>query len=147
MVFGIGRGEASGLENLDLARHPILLELLQDPNRGAAIASRGHGDAIKFRDKFSKPTSVVDARTVVIQTVIEKLSISIPALQNDDVDVYKPIQSYVVDSLLAIELRNWIEKELRANVAVFETQGGSTISTLGMLVAARYKIRHPLWTM
>ena len=147
VVFGIGRGEASGLENLDLARHPILLELLQDPKRGAAVASSGHGDAIKFRDSFSKSTSLVDASTVVIQTLIEKLSISISALQNDDVDVYKPIQSYGVDSLLAIELRNWIEKELRANVAVFETQGGSTFSTLGMLVAARCEIQHPLWTM
>lgn len=146
VVFGIGRSEASGLENLDLTRHPILLELLQDRGSEAAVVSSANGDAIRFREKFSKSASLVDASNVVIQALIEKLSISIPTLQNDDVDTYKPIQSYGVDSLLAIELRNWIEKEFRANVAVFEIQGGSTFSTLGMLVAGRCEVQHAAWT-
>lgn len=54
---------------------------------------------------------------------------------------------YGVDSLIAIELRNWIVTDFDADVAVFETQGSSTLGTLSMLVAARSTIRHEKWSL
>ena len=39
-----------------------------------------------------------------------------------------PMQSTIAQ--LAVELRNWIMREFQAEVAVFETMGGSTFSSL-----------------
>ncbi len=67
-------------------------------------------------------------------------------MQNAEaVDIHKPLHTYGVDSLLAVELRNWIGREFQADVAVFETLGSSTLSTLGMLITQRSKTNHPVW--
>ena len=41
-----------------------------------------------------------------------------------DVDTGKPLYAYGVDSLLAVELRNWFGKEIGAEVAIFDIMGG-----------------------
>jgi hypothetical protein len=69
-------------------------------------------------------------------------------MQNADaVDIHTPLHKYGVDSLLAVELRNWIMREFQAEVAVFETMGGSTFSSLGLLIAQRSGVKHPLWNV
>lgn len=47
---------------------------------------------------------------------------------------------YGLDSLMAIELRNWIGRDFAPSVAVFDIMGGSSISALGDLVAKRTEI-------
>lgn len=37
----------------------------------------------------------------------------------DEIDPGKSLPSYGINSLVAIEIRNWIFKEIKANVAIF----------------------------
>lgn len=74
---------------------------------------------------------------------VQKLANSLVEMQDPaSIDRHKQLQMYGVDSLLAVELRNWIAKELKADLAVFETQDASTLSTLSVLVAARSTIKN-----
>lgn len=43
-------------------------------------------------------------------------------------------------SLMAAELRDWIDKDFRANVAVFDIMRNTSIASTGSIVAARSKI-------
>ena len=148
VIIGIAHDRGVGLEGLDLEKQPLLRHLLQERNMKAAFGRKEHEDGEDYRQSFSNANSLHDAGNVVIKALLKKLSKTLPSLENNDlVDIHKPIQSSGVDSLLAVELRNWIAKEFRANVAVFETQGASTFSMLGMLVAGRSGLRHVEWTM
>ncbi len=147
VVIGIANGEGSGLDSVDLSRQPMLRQLLQESNGKSTSENTGNADLDSFRGLFSNSASFVEAGDIVVQALIKKLSKSLPALQGSDMDIHKPIQSYGVDSLLAVELRNWISKEFRVDVAVFETQGASTFSVLGMLAAGRSGLKHAAWSM
>ncbi len=48
-----------------------------------------------------------------------------------------PLHAYGVDSLLAVELRNFFAKELNDAVAIFDIMGGSSFEALGMTVAKK----------
>jgi aryl carrier-like protein len=62
----------------------------------------------------------------------QMLSISV-----DELDLDKPIHQYGVDSLTAVELRNWFGREMRADVAVFDILGGTSIASVVALAAGR----------
>ncbi len=48
----------------------------------------------------------------------------------EEIDVCRPLHTYGVDLLLALELRNWFAKVFRANVAVLDITGQRSIEAL-----------------
>ncbi|KAI4153032.1 MAG: hypothetical protein LQ340_002554 [Diploschistes diacapsis] len=79
----------------------------------------------------ASPTEATDHVVNAIQQKLAK-SLGIPT---DDVETQKPIYGFVVDSLLAIGMRYWISKELRADVSIFDIMGNKTnLLQLGDLV-------------
>ena len=59
-----------------------------------------------------------------------------------DVDSQRPLSDYGVDSLMAVELRNWIRRDFRAAVAVFEIMdSGMSIVAVGNLVVERTEVK------
>ncbi|KAF2964402.1 hypothetical protein GQX73_g9163 [Xylaria multiplex] len=82
-------------------------------------------------------TAETDERIqIVIRALAVKLARSMSILP-DDVEPSKPLSSYGVDSLMAVELRNYIGREFQATVAVFDIMGGVPISSIGDLVVER----------
>lgn len=83
------------------------------------------------------------AAVVAATAIIEKLAKSLVAMQDStDIDRDTRLQIYGVGSLLAVELRNWLLKEFKAEITVFEIQGASTPGTLSMAVAVKSTLRH-----
>ncbi|KAH8706032.1 putative polyketide synthase [Talaromyces proteolyticus] len=150
VVVGLGLGDgAGGLESVDHNRQPMLQPIILAGERRAAAGTDGlrTGDKVKERERFAASMSKDEAAGIVAQATIQKLAKSIAALRDGaSINYDKPLQMFGVDSLLAIELRNWIVKEFDADIAVFETQGASTLGTLSMLVAGRSTIRHDKWS-
>ncbi|KAI0967184.1 hypothetical protein F4678DRAFT_254795 [Xylaria arbuscula] len=75
-----------------------------------------------------------------IQIVIHALSVKLARAMSilpDEVDPSMPLSNYGVDSLMAVELRNYIGREFQATVAVFDIMGGVPISSIGDLVVER----------
>ncbi|KAI0882851.1 uncharacterized protein GGS22DRAFT_180934 [Annulohypoxylon maeteangense] len=54
-----------------------------------------------------------------------------------DVDPRKSLSDYGTDSLMAVELRNWIQRDFGVTLAVFNIMGGADIAAVGELVAER----------
>ncbi|KAI9644356.1 hypothetical protein NHQ30_007713 [Ciborinia camelliae] len=145
-AIGLGAGGGNGLESIDYSRSPLLYPLaLQNTRQAAPTNGRNQGEN---REMIAASTSLDEAGEIVIQAIINKLAKSLSIMQDrTSIDTNKPLQMYGVDSLLAIELKNWIVKEFVAEIAVFETQGVSTLETLSRLVAGRSPIRHDKWTI
>ena len=80
--------------------------------------------------------SLEGAGHVVTECLLQKLirSLSIP---REDLDTAKPLHAYGVDSLLAVELRNYFAKELSADVAIFDIMGAASIDAVSLTVARK----------
>lgn len=58
-----------------------------------------------------------------------------------DLDPSRPLNAYGVDSLVAVELRVWMSKEIGADISVFDITSGQRIKQLAGKVAATSRFR------
>ncbi|CAI7646607.1 unnamed protein product [Penicillium glandicola] len=148
LAFGLGTAGGGALETLDHSRQPMLQPLVLEGEKRSARSGGSSITGLRIRDRFAASESLENAAQIFAEAAIEKLAKSLASMKDGaSVDHFKPLLTYGVDSLLAIELRNWIFKEFNSDVAVFETQGSSTLGTLSMLVAGRSAIKHDKWSM
>jgi acyl carrier protein len=144
VAIGIGTENNDNLEAVSvscqaLMRHVVMVSSTQsgETGRGKTDQTTGH------RALFVNASLLEDPAAVAAEAIIEKLAKSLIELQDDtDIDRNKQLQMYGVDSLLAVELRNWLVKEFKADITVFEIQGASTLGTLSMSVAVKSTIRN-----
>ena len=59
----------------------------------------------------------------------------------DRVDLERPMQSYGIDSLSAIDLRNWISKIFDVDIPVFEILGGVTFASAALSIVEKVQAR------
>lgn len=143
VIIGLGNGRGSGLDGMSISNQPMFSHLRQcgEALKPGAIDDK---EVLDFKSSFLASTSLVESGAIVTEALIKKLSKSFPTLETN-VDARKPLHSYGVDSLLAVELRNWLAKEFSANIPVFEISGGATFLSVGLTVAERSEAKQIIW--
>jgi hypothetical protein len=100
-------------------------------------------DLMNLKSRFLDASSPTDAALVVAYALRAKLarslSTSSTSLLNHDIDIYKALLTYGVDSLLAVEVRNWLRREFAADVAAFEIIGGAIYIDIAQSVVSNSK--------
>lgn len=79
----------------------------------------------------------IDIAADIIAVAITARLCKILSSSTEDLDINQPLHVYGVDSLIAVEIRNWFQQVLKVDVAVFEILGGATVLTLGRGVAEK----------
>ncbi|CAG8952791.1 hypothetical protein HYFRA_00009036 [Hymenoscyphus fraxineus] len=125
-----------GTEQPDMMRHPLFSSFGRVS--GSTDASE-EGDGTDCTVRFKKAETEGQRTDVVVSALVAKLARSL-SMVADDVDPSKKLFEYGVDSLVAVELRNWIAKQFMAEVAVFDIMGGSSITDVSVLVTKRSSI-------
>lgn len=87
---------------------------------------------------LARTTSLEEATGIVQDALIQKLAKSL-MFSAEDIEAVKPVSSYGVDSLLAVELRTWVYAEIKAEVSVFDLLANMPISSLAGKIAAASK--------
>lgn len=125
--------ESQGLEVPHWIQGPVLSPLAQIGLSTTSITDHKSGN-VDFAAELRGTSTFIDAQAVVLAALVTKLAraLGIPPI---DVDTNKPLHAYGVDSLLAVELRNWFGKELGANIAVFDIMGADSITAMSVTVA------------
>lgn len=129
-----------------LTERGLFCTLPRQTSEDASVASgmyhksQGAGHTNDFTVPFSRAESPADACVIVITGLKQRLSraLDMPA---DEIDIYRPLASLGVDSLLAIELRNWISRSFKADIAVFDIMGAQNLEDLGASVVERTDLR------
>jgi aryl carrier-like protein len=99
------------------------------------------GNKVKnFRSLFIEAATLAEAQAIASEGLQMKLS-RVLGLSIESIELDRHLESYGVDSLVALELRNWMTKEMGADVAVFELLGGSTLADIGATIAAKTSLR------
>ncbi|XXH03512.1 hypothetical protein Hte_009917 [Hypoxylon texense] len=96
------------------------------------------GQAVSYRDAFRSTSSKDEAQQVAVQGVLQKLS-EVLSVARDDVDAQRSMASYGLDSLTAIEVRNWITRELGATLEILELLTSANVTDLAGLIVSRTK--------
>ncbi|RDL41700.1 Thiolase-like protein [Venustampulla echinocandica] len=138
---------AQGTEEPPWMQRPMLNHLHQLKGAGNSVSTTATGQqSVDLAASFSSTGSLAEAGVLVTGELSKRLAktLSIPV---EDFDLSRPIHTYGLDSLVAVELRNWFEKELKADIAIFEILGGATLSGLGQSAAAKSQFRPQAWSV
>ncbi|ETS76597.1 hypothetical protein PFICI_11984 [Pestalotiopsis fici W106-1] len=118
--------------------YPLFDGFRVDPSRinggGGSLNSVPETQSASAR--FRAATSFEEKYHAVIDALRDKLARGLD-VELSDVDIGRPVSSYGVDSLMAVELRNWMRKDYNVDIAVFDILGGTTVTGLSRLVATR----------
>jgi aryl carrier-like protein len=104
--------------------------------------SEGDGNAeqgIKVRDALKTSTSVVDAAEKVCTYIIAKMS-SLLMISKDEISASKAMSDYGIDSLVAVEMRNWLFREMDSTVSILELMANKALSKLSADIVAKSKL-------
>ncbi|GAB1315319.1 hypothetical protein MFIFM68171_05529 [Madurella fahalii] len=101
----------------------------------AAAPKEGQQEAAA---QFRQAATASDRAAIVVQALRVKLAQAM-GVAAEEVDPRRSLSDYGTDSLMAVELRNWIRRDFGATVAVFEIMGGAAITSVGELVAAKFE--------
>lgn len=86
-----------------------------------------------------KCLSITETTTTILDAILSKLAKSL-MMNREDFDPSQPTSAYGVDSLVAVEVRNWLVRETKVDVPVFEILQCSSLQALAVGIAERCSV-------
>jgi len=80
--------------------------------------------------------SLAEAENVVLEALLQKLS-RVLSVEASNLDPSKPLHAYGVDSLVAVDVRSWLLKDLGSEVSVFDMTSQPSIRHLAGTATAK----------
>lgn len=100
----------------------------------AAGAETARGDDLDAAQLFTRADGPLERIGIVVAALKSKLARAL-GVEAKEIEGGKGLADYGVDSLMAVELRNWVQRDFGVSLAVFEImQNGKKIDDIGMLV-------------
>ncbi|KAF2864665.1 hypothetical protein BDV95DRAFT_508906 [Massariosphaeria phaeospora] len=100
----------------------------------SSLLSSADGGETDFAALFRSADTPDEAAEHVVEALVQRVAKAM-AMAAADVDSRKPLHTYGVDSLLAIELRTWFKKGFGVDVAVFDLIGAKDFYAVAEKVA------------
>jgi len=123
--------------------HPrALVHYIRDEARirGTNGASDGSGAGASSRRGGAKTlqqlNSASDPLQFLLETLMDKVS-SITMIERDEIEADAPLSNYGLDSLVSVELRNWIRRETTVDLALSKIVGARNLRALATTVLAQ----------
>ncbi|ETN44945.1 uncharacterized protein HMPREF1541_09820 [Cyphellophora europaea CBS 101466] len=106
-----------------------------------AIAGQGAGGdgKVKLATLLAGAAGAVDAAEVVEGLLRENVASSMGS-SADSVDADKPLHTFGIDSLKAVEVRNWLFREAKADVSVFDILSPVPLKKLAVMIVGKSKL-------
>ena len=79
------------------------------------------------------------AASIITGALVGKTA-EILRIPTTEVDPRRPLYAYGVDSLVALEVRNWITREMKANMAVLDIMAAVPLETFAAQIAQKSKL-------
>ena len=145
VIVGIERLSVMKQMGLDVPQwvsRPLFRHFQQTDTAGSFVSTMGQGAGIdvapQYKDILRQTLSIEDATPKIAQWLTKKIARML-GMAVEDVDTSKPLQAYGLDSLVAIEVRNWIGQEVGADVTVFDILGKGSMIELCKVAASKSK--------
>ena len=126
---------AQGIEELDWMQLPLFRPLHQIARRKDASTPRSRR-MIDFEVAAAKAECMADVGVIAQEALVNKLA-DVLSMDKGDIDQTKSVNAHGVDSLAAVEIRQWSLKILQADIPIFEILGNLSIQELARKMARR----------
>ncbi|KAI0383327.1 putative polyketide synthase [Hypomontagnella monticulosa] len=106
----------------------------------AGTNANGGADKARARIEPAQRLAAAASLSEAVEAVTEELIQRVSALlgtSTERLDKHTSMHSYGLDSLLAIELRNWVLKVFNIDIPIFEILGGTTFEAVAGTIAKR----------
>ena len=139
IVTGLGGMERMSAERLEEVywTHKPLFSILRQQSLAKTVSSdEPVSTAVDYGHLIKTAASQEAAETVILEALKQRLAagLSIPV---EDIDVEKAIYNFGIDSLVALDIRNWFIKEIKADVTIFDIMQSRNVLALGKLTAEK----------
>lgn len=105
--------------------------------RGMSVPeAKDTGPSISTKQALKKAQTVDEASEIASKSLVVKLA-SVLITPAEDISTNKPVVALGLDSLVAVEVRSWIAKELDTKVSTMELMTSSSIKALADVVVGR----------
>lgn len=130
---------AQGVEWPFWSRDPVFSHM--DFVRPHLRKAKSDGDASAAQRKplpelLGEAPSLREAETHVLEALLQKLARAL-MMPLEDLDAKRPMSAYGVDSLIAVELRNWLSRDAGVELPVFEILQPPSLNALAKQVVAK----------
>lgn len=117
-----------------------MFQVMAGSETSPAAIAKGQDFAAVFNDA----ETLAVAGAAVAEALKEKLC-RILGLEDEDKTVHDQMDSFGANSLIALEVRNWLAKEIRADLAVYEILGDVRLIDTGLTAARKSTLHKPNW--
>lgn len=129
-----GLGSFTSADGILWREDPRFRSLQEVSMSGGGNSGKKEGN--DFKDLLAQALSWADIVTIVTEAIINKLS-EMFLLPPHDFDSSQPVSKYGVDSLVAVELRNWLVGHVQADMSIFDVLQSTSISALASKAAIK----------
>jgi hypothetical protein len=121
--------------------HQLILPENEQTSVGDGSSPSGGRKRVDLSEKLAASKSVAEAAEVVSEALATRIGELLGVPPEEGVELQSPMESYGLDSLSAIHVRNWIGSVFDVDMPVFEILGGTTFidagTSIGRQVLAR----------
>lgn len=114
-------------------------QLSDSSSSSSSSAKVGANAKTNLQDGLSAVKSIAEAVTVICDGIVGKLAHNL-MVSDADIDVDLPVTACGVDSLVAVELRNWLLSQTGAEVSVIDVMRSKSLVALSENIARKSKI-------
>jgi acyl carrier protein len=136
IVTGLGHWRAGqSLANFDAA----IFAHFRHHSTGTAESDNEPSAADLVRDRLRTCRTLEDASNVVCSALLSKIAAHLD-MPSENINTSRSISQYGVDSLVAVEFRSWISKELESTMPILELLAPISLVVLSERIASRSKL-------
>ncbi|RMZ66024.1 beta-ketoacyl synthase domain-containing [Pyrenophora seminiperda CCB06] len=106
----------------------------------AAGSSANAGQTISLHEELKRCGTVNEEAVQLITAAIVQRLASLMMTPEADIDAGRPLSAYGVDSLVAVEVRNWIAREMAVECSVFDVMQNVPMTQLAKNLAEKSKL-------
>ena len=114
------------------------LRLAYRASRSAQSGPTGQRKSASSRQRLEQAASFEEARALVYGVLAVKIA-DVLMKDVEEVSPTQPMVSYGLDSLVAVEVRNWITRELDVRVSMFDLISGNSLDLLAVVIVLKSK--------
>lgn len=90
--------------------------------------------------QIATSSSVAEAAGIASEALAQQVSTQLKTAQ-DRLEAHRPMHTYGIDSLSAVDLRNWVAKVFAVDLPIFDILGTATFASAGLDIARQVQLR------
>ena len=135
-ITGLGTWSES---SLSVFAHPMFSHFRRMAQRIQLGGTPSSGSPEKVRDILRKAKTFDEVAEIICTALMAKTS-ALCNIPGEDISSAKPMSQYGMDSLIAVEMRNWIFREMDCTVPILELLANDPLLQLSAKIAKRSRL-------